>query len=428
MDSYFIGTANASQNPSTGATNYIAVDGKLGAWATAENQVSQVIPHALTISNLRVDVATAPGAAKSYVYTVQKNGSDTGLTVTITGASTLTQTDSTHTASFSAGDTICLKAVPSGFPTAPSGLSVTLQQTSASGQAILFGLGGTQITASAFVSPTSSSSNSTPSAVMAVFPEDGTVSNLWVKTDVDPAGTATWTCALRRNGAVISPAISAVLTHGQAADGNGHITSSDTTNTRAYTAGERIDVQFTAANTPAASRITGGFTWNPTTAGKAVAFWSCTTTATTNATRYAVPHGADSVYQTTEAVGATQAVLQACTLETLYLSAPAGSVSPGTFAVTVRANSTTNTALTATLSAQAANITGQAVTVTAGDKIDYMIVPASSPAARTITFGIGYSLPSGNTTETPLAAGATSASSPSVPTVTAPGYGIGIVT
>ncbi len=427
MDSYFIGTANASQNPSTGATNYIAIDGKLGAWSASENQVSQIIPHALTISNLRIDVATAPGAGKSYAYTIEKNGSDTGLTVTISGASTLTQTDSTHTASFSAGDTISLKAVPSGFPTAPSGLSVTLQQTSTSGQAILFGLGGTQVSATANVSPTSSSSNSTETAVCCVIPEDGTVSNLWAKTDVDPGGTATWTVTMRRNEAVIAPAISAVLTHGQAADANGHITSSDTTNTRAYTAGERMTVRYTAANTPAASRITGGFTWNPTTAGKAIMFFSCTSTTTNNATRFFVPHGCDSVYQTTEAVGATQTTLQACTLETIYVLLTNGSASPGTYAITARANGATNTALTATVSATTANLTGQAVAVAAGDKYTIQIVPASSPTARTLTVGVGYAL-SSNSTQTPTNPGQATASDPvPVPALTTPGYGTGIV-
>ncbi len=392
MDSFFIGTT--TQNQSTSATNYAAINGKMGSWSATENDVSQVIPHALTISNLRIDVATAPGASKSYAYTVQKNGSDTGLTVTISGTTPLTQTDNTHTASFSAGDTISLKSVPAGSsPTAPSGLCVSLKQTSASGQAILYGTCGTQITAGGFISPVSNSTNATELATSSVVPYDGTVSNLWLKTDVDPGGSATWTTKIRLNEASISPTIQAVVTHGQGVDGNGHYTSSDTTNTHHFTAGQRISTNVVIASISANCRISGSFTWNPDVAGKAMGMWSCTATTTTNATRYCVPSGCDTAYFSTEGVGGGQAVLQACTLETLYLSTPSGqSVSPGTYAVTARANSTTDTALTATISATAASITGQAVTVSAGDKYDLEIIPASSPTARNLAIGVGYYL------------------------------------
>ncbi len=425
MDSFFIGVTNS--NPSTSATNYLAVDGKMGAWSATENQVSQVIPHSLTISNLRLDCVTAPGAGKSYTYTVQKNGADTALTVQISGTSPLTQTDSTHSVAFAAGDTISLKSVPAGSsPTSPGGLSVTMMQSSASGQAILFGLGSSQISASTFMSPTGGSSNSSETAVYAPVPTDGTVSNLWVKTDVDPGGSATWTVTMRRNAASISPAISAIITAGQSADANGHITSSDTTNTRAYTAGEQIAIRAAAANSPAASRISGGYTFNPTNAGKCCAFFSSTATTTTGATRYASLHSGVTAYNAAEAVGVAQTVLQACTLETIFLLTSA-SVAPGTYAVTARANSTTDSALSATISATSANLTGQSVIVSAGDKYDLEIIPASSPTARNLQIGVSYSL-SSSSTQTPSAAGSTASEAAPTPVLTIPGFGLGIST
>lgn len=68
------------------------------------------------IQNLRVRVASAPTAGKSYTFTIQKNGSDTSLSVTISDAAT-SGTDSSHKIRYDPGDTFAIKRTTSGTPT-----------------------------------------------------------------------------------------------------------------------------------------------------------------------------------------------------------------------------------------------------------------------------------------------------------------------
>jgi len=58
---------------------------------------------------MRALLSAAPSSAQTVVLTVQKNGGDTALTCTITGAAQ-SGSDLTHSVSFAAGDTINLKS------------------------------------------------------------------------------------------------------------------------------------------------------------------------------------------------------------------------------------------------------------------------------------------------------------------------------
>jgi hypothetical protein len=79
-----------------------------------------------TLSNLRVVRTAAPGTGKACAITVYKNGSATGLTVTITHPAT-TATDSTHTVSVSPGDTLAIQHVNSGGAPANANGSISLE-------------------------------------------------------------------------------------------------------------------------------------------------------------------------------------------------------------------------------------------------------------------------------------------------------------
>jgi hypothetical protein len=72
-----------------------------------------------TLSQLRVRLSAAAGAAgSSYTFNVRKTGVNTGVTCTISAAAT-SCSDTTNSASFSAGDLITIAAVPSS-PTQPT--------------------------------------------------------------------------------------------------------------------------------------------------------------------------------------------------------------------------------------------------------------------------------------------------------------------
>jgi hypothetical protein len=97
--------------------------------STTEATVRLPVPVAGTVANLAVSLSgEAGGGGKQYVFTVMSNGVATGVTCTVsaTGSSC---TDATHSAAFTAGQTIALRSAPTANPTARSvRWSVTLTQ------------------------------------------------------------------------------------------------------------------------------------------------------------------------------------------------------------------------------------------------------------------------------------------------------------
>ena len=82
-----------------------------------EANVLQSMPIAGTMTNLFIRLDAAPSGTKSYTFTVRKNGADTSLTATITGAAT-SGSNVVNSVSYSSGDTISVKASPTSAPTA----------------------------------------------------------------------------------------------------------------------------------------------------------------------------------------------------------------------------------------------------------------------------------------------------------------------
>ena len=110
---------------SSAATNYNAVTVQNSGvpWVTTiDETVTCIIPFRCSISQFSVELTTTtPGTGKSFAFTLMKNGVATSVTVTISDAN-LTASDSTHNVVFEAGDTICIRSVPSGTPGAPANI------------------------------------------------------------------------------------------------------------------------------------------------------------------------------------------------------------------------------------------------------------------------------------------------------------------
>ncbi len=114
-----LGGGSGTTNLQFGNTNYVSM---LNSYRSAtESDVEQMMPVAGTLSNLYVRLDGAAGAAgsgRSYTFTVRKNGTtDTAVTCTVLETATLCS-DTTNSATFSAGDLISIKSDPSA--TAPT--------------------------------------------------------------------------------------------------------------------------------------------------------------------------------------------------------------------------------------------------------------------------------------------------------------------
>lgn len=101
---------------SASATDYCGI----GLLSSTESIVAQPMPAAGTIGNLYCECGASPGSSKSFAMTVRVNGASpsSGPTCTLTGTGPATCSDTTHTASVTAGQTVDIQSVPSGTPTA----------------------------------------------------------------------------------------------------------------------------------------------------------------------------------------------------------------------------------------------------------------------------------------------------------------------
>lgn len=95
------------------ATSYLADGGALATSLLLTAAQNFPMPGPVTLKNLRAKCNSNPLIA-NLVVEVYKNGSTTGLKVTIAAADTSVNTDSTHTVSIAAGDTIDLRADSTG--------------------------------------------------------------------------------------------------------------------------------------------------------------------------------------------------------------------------------------------------------------------------------------------------------------------------
>jgi hypothetical protein len=86
-----------------------------GAPTSAEVHVESVWMVDGTFRNLRVEIDTAPGGGKSWVFVVRINGVDSAMTVTIADSATV-GTDTSNDIAVSEGDVLTLKCTGSGTP------------------------------------------------------------------------------------------------------------------------------------------------------------------------------------------------------------------------------------------------------------------------------------------------------------------------
>ncbi|AYV78848.1 MAG: hypothetical protein Edafosvirus39_1, partial [Edafosvirus sp.] len=109
-----------SGSVTSAVTRYMRISDALTA-----NEMKQVIYQKCIIKNLYVRARLGPGGVISDVYTVRKNGIDTSLAVTITGAATLASNTNTSI-TFNANDDISLKLV-TGTGSAQTDITLTVE-------------------------------------------------------------------------------------------------------------------------------------------------------------------------------------------------------------------------------------------------------------------------------------------------------------
>ena len=112
MEQALFGGYHNSLHAST--TEYNMIQGGF-AWTATIGERNCPMPTTGSISGLLVKLSAAPGTGKSYAFTIMKNDAATDVTCTVSDTET-EATDTAHSVSFEAGDTVCLRCVPTGTP------------------------------------------------------------------------------------------------------------------------------------------------------------------------------------------------------------------------------------------------------------------------------------------------------------------------
>jgi len=113
---------SANVNLGVSATNYIEIrDVGLYGWGTTESARETIAGNdPFTLSGFQVLLEGAPGAGKSYTFDIRVNQASPALppTVVISGASAVSGSDTIHAVSIVSGDSLDIREVPAGTPTA----------------------------------------------------------------------------------------------------------------------------------------------------------------------------------------------------------------------------------------------------------------------------------------------------------------------
>lgn len=355
------------------ATTYISLGDMVGAGANATESFKQsVMANSGTLNNLFVKFATAPGVGKNWVLILRVNGVDTALTLTIAD-SAVSGSDTTHSVSYSAGDKLSVKVVPTGTPATTLG-GMSLDGSSTTQQVVSGDETALSTSANNYLGLFNGRAVAATTDQALIMPTAGTISNLYVGTDVAPGGTASYTVTLVKNGIdqTLTSAISAAAT-----------SNTNLANSVSVVAGDTVYWKVVPATTPAAARIRIGVRFAPTTDGESVIMYG-TTGALTNAglNNFMAPgSGAGGANATEVNRGAMMST--SYVLKNFYCAVDTAPGATASYTFTVR-SALANTTLTAQITGAgvvSANDLTHTPNSTAGDWLTVNAVSAGAPTA-----------------------------------------------
>lgn len=369
--------------PSTSATQYTFAQGNLLTWVNTNDAAARnVVPVAGTAKTFYANVATAPGAGKSWAFTLYKNGSATSSTCTIADAAT-DCSDVTHTVSLVAGDTISIESVPSGTPTNPVDIRFAWMFEAAANTSLI--MGSTRATNLATGATDygnlqgCAANSSTLSNRDQVMPTGGVISKLYVELNGSPGVGKSYAFKLLKagSGQTLTCTVSDAAT-----------TCNDTSNSFSVSAGDLVAMEIVPTGTPTARLARWAVLWAPTIDGEAVLLGSSGSAMNTaGSVRLLSVSGTSNTWGSTEA--AMQNLTTAFTLRKFFVNLvtdPGGSAtytlksriggSDGNLSVTIAGGSTTGSDTT------------HDDTIAAASKLNISSLSASSPASSVPRWGI----------------------------------------
>jgi len=258
----FGGTTNGKLDST--ATEYNSIMGAYG-WNSTLFDAQKLISTSGKIKNMRIELLDAPGAGTSYTITLMLNGAPTALTVEI--ADTATSGTLVDEVDVVAGDTVSLRCIPTGTPTARRAWWSFIFEGSTANESLI--MGGTHAatlsTAAARyvrVMNMGPHVSVTENEMRQVCPTAGTIKNFYVELTEDPGNNGAYKFTLRKGG--VSQTLTVTITD-PATTGN------DTSNEVAVVAGDILTMIVEPIDSPSATpKVRWGMTFVADTDGESI--------------------------------------------------------------------------------------------------------------------------------------------------------------
>lgn len=346
-----------------------------------------------TISGFWIKQSGVSGTAKTWTYTVYKNGSSTSMTCAVSGASDTACADSTNTFTVAAGDYLHIVCAPTSAPNTVSVASDIAYTPDTSGDTIMYTNGPAQINGPLNfgfnVSTNPGYQNLGEDKTAIKIASAGTIDNLRVVLSSTMAAGTSMAYTLYKNGASTS------LTCTTSAASSG---CNDTSNSVSVSEGDKISIlQSALTGWPPNSntrRISVNF--SPTSSGEWISGLSqidaVTDLSTTNTEYVGIQ---DASNPNTTSTNETD-LARASTAKRIYVSLSTAPGSGKSRSFTLRQNNA-DTAITCTISDTATNCNGASdVSISDNDLLNVKTVPTSTPAASDVTVSLAeYIAPTG---------------------------------
>lgn len=366
----------------TAATGYSALGGG-SSWSDTEWHRSQGVGAAGKIGNLHVKLTVAPGAGKSWTFTLRLNGAATLITFAISNLET-TGEDTVNEVAISPGDRLSLECVPSGTPASPSRAIWTSKFTGDNAKESLL-LNGVYLYdgVSTMYVPLNCYSGSAllvESEAYSLIPTSGKLKNLYVAMDVDPGDAPeAYTFMVRLNDG------DTALTCSIVAD---NITCNDVAHEVAVLPGDVVTIRAVPVSNPSViPNCIVGLCFEADTDGESMIFGGSTENLLAG-TLYHMPVGANREAAWSSEVGRRQYAL-ACALKKLYVALTGSPGEGKSYTFTLR-DDAAGTALAVTIADAATSGNNTVNVVSVGDLslLAMECAPANTPTVRQAYWGL----------------------------------------
>jgi len=224
-----------------------------GGWFEGVTTAQHIpVPIACTLRELFVNLSTSPGAGKSYILSIYKNGSEEASTILTVSDSAFYGSLTGLNVAFAAGDTVMMSFISSGTPASnPSGdWSLSFEPTGTDGESFVGTVATSNLNTGATAYAPIASNGHTWSTTEAdrkryIAVRAVTLKNMRILLDGSPGAGKSYAFTVRKNGA--GTAITATIA-------DAATSANDTTHTVDIAEGDYIDIECVPSGTPTARK------------------------------------------------------------------------------------------------------------------------------------------------------------------------------